>query len=151
MAITIRPPFLTDFIAESVASIDGAKTITAEQIKLIEKTCEEILKDKGVRFVGVINRMGRLVVGKHNPSIKSHLLDNEDKMVYMQLAMEIFLRQEFDKKLGSIDYVLSKRKKVNMISIPIEKYLVLVSTEPGINVDDTFKDSVDRLAPVLRN
>ena len=124
---------------------------TAEQIKLIEKTCEEILKDKGVRFVGVINRMGRLVVGKHNPSIKSHLLDNEDEMVYMQLAMEIFLRQEFDKKLGTIDYVLSKRKKVNMISIPIEKYLVLVSTEPGINVDDTFKDSVDRLAPVLRN
>ncbi len=124
---------------------------TAEQIKLIEKACDEILKDKGVRFVGVINKMGRLVVGRYNTSIKSHLLDNEDQMVYMQLAMEIFLRQEFDKKLGSVDYVLSKRKKVNMISIPVEKYLVLVSTEPGIDVDKTFKETIDRLAPVLKN
>ena len=123
----------------------------AEQIKLIEKACDEILKHKGIRFVGVINKMGRLVVGRYNTSIKSHLLDNEDQMVYMQLAMEIFLRQEFDKKLGSIDYVLSKRKKVNMISIPIEKYLVLVSTEPGIDVDNTFKETIDRLAPVLKN
>lgn len=124
---------------------------TAEQIKLIEKACDEILRDKGVRFVGVINKMGRLVVGRYNTSIKSHLLDNEDQMVYMQLAMEIFLRQEFDKKLGSVDYVLSKRKKVNMISIPVEKYLVLVSTEPGIDVDKTFKETIDRLAPVLKN
>ncbi len=124
---------------------------TAEQIKLIEKACDEILKDRGVRFVGVINKMGRLVVGRYNTSIKSHLLDNEDQMVYMQLAMEIFLRQEFDKKLGSVDYVLSKRKKVNMISIPVEKYLVLVSTEPGIDVDKTFKETIDRLAPVLKN
>ena len=123
----------------------------AEQIKLIEKACDEILKHKGIRFVGVINKMGRLVVGRYNTSIKSHLLDNEDQMVYMQLAMELFLRQEFDKKLGSIDYVLSKRKKVNMISIPIEKYLVLVSTEPGIDVDNTFKETIDRLAPVLKN
>ncbi len=124
---------------------------TAEQIKLIEKACDEILSDKGVRFVGVINKMGRLVVGRYNTSIKSHLLDNEDQMVYMQLAMEIFLRQEFDKKLGSVDYVLSKRKKVNMISIPVEKYLVLVSTEPGIDVDKTFKETIDRLAPALKN
>ncbi len=124
---------------------------TVEQIKLIEKACDEILKDRGVRFVGVINKMGRLVVGRYNTSIKSHLLDNEDQMVYMQLAMEIFLRQEFDKKLGSVDYVLSKRKKVNMISIPVEKYLVLVSTEPGIDVDKTFKETIDRLAPVLKN
>ncbi len=124
---------------------------TVEQIKLIEKACDEILSDKGVRFVGVINKMGRLVVGRYNTSIKSHLLDNEDQMVYMQLAMEIFLRQEFDKKLGSVDYVLSKRKKVNMISIPVEKYLVLVSTEPGIDVDKTFKETIDRLAPVLKN
>ncbi len=124
---------------------------TAEQIKLIEKACDEILKDKGVRFVGVINKMGRLVVGRYNTSIKSHLLDNEDQMVYMQLAMEIFLRQEFDKKLGSVDYVLSKRKKVNMISIPVEKYLVLVSTEPGIDVDKIFKETIDRLSPALRN
>lgn len=124
---------------------------SSEQIKLIENSCDEMLKDKGVRFVGVINRMGRLVVGKHSPSSKSHLLDNEDEMVYMQLAMEIFLRQEFDKKLGSIDYVLSKRKKVNMISIPVAKYLVLVSTEPNVNVDNTFNDTVSRLTPILKN
>lgn len=123
----------------------------SEKIKLIEKACDDILKGSGVRFVGVINRMGKLVVGKHESSIKSHLLDNEDQMVYMQLAMEIFLRQEFDQKLGQIDYVLSKRKKVSMISIPIEKYLVLVSTEPSVNVDDVFKKTFAKLSPVLKN
>lgn len=119
--------------------------------KAIQNATKEILKEPQVRFVGIINRMGRLVVGEYRGDVKSHLLDKEDEMVYMQLAMEIFLRQEFDKKLGSIDYVLSKRKKVNMISIPIEKYLVLVSTEPTANVDNVFTLTKNQLSPVLKN
>lgn len=119
--------------------------------KAIQSATKEILKEPQVRFVGIINRMGRLVVGEYRSDVKSHLLDKEDEMVYMQLAMEIFLRQEFDKKLGPIDYVLSKRKKVNMISIPIEKYLVLVSTEPTANVDNVFTLTKNQLSPVLKN
>lgn len=119
--------------------------------KAIQSATKEILKEPQVRFVGIINRMGRLVAGEYRSDVKSHLLDKEDEMVYMQLAMEIFLRQEFDKKLGPIDYVLSKRKKVNMISIPIEKYLVLVSTEPTANVDNVFTLTKSQLSPVLKN
>jgi len=79
--------------------------------------------------------MGRVIVERYQEGITSLLQDKEDRMISMQLALEVFLRDEFDEKLGPIDYVLSKRKKISLISIPIGKHLVLVSAEPNADVN----------------
>ncbi len=97
--------------------------------------CDSLLEEPGMRFAGVVNRMGRLVVGRFREGVKSHLDDKEDGMAYMEFAMEVFLRTEFDDKLGAVEYVLSKRKKINVISIPVGGHVVLVSTEPGADVE----------------
>ncbi len=108
---------------------------TSEEIKSLEEASKKILQEEKVRLVRIINRMGRVIVERYQEGITSLLQDKEDRMISMQLALEIFLRDEFDEKLGPIDYVLSKRKKINLISIPIGKYLVLVSTEPNADVN----------------
>lgn len=108
---------------------------TSEEIKSMESIAETLLHEDKLRFIGIINRMGRVIVKRYREGVTSLLKDQEDQMISMQLALEIFLREEFDEKLGPIDYVLSKRKKVNLISIPIGKYLVLVSTDPSVDVD----------------
>ena len=110
-----------------------------EQIQALEGACDTLLAVPKMRFVGVINKLGKLVVGRFGEGVTSHLSDKEDGMAYMELAMEIFLREEFDDKLGSIDYVLSKRKKVNIISMPIGNYLILISTERDADVDSIVK------------
>ena len=108
---------------------------TSEEIKSIEQGSKKILQEEKVRLVRIINRLGRVIVERYQEGITSLLHDKEDRMISMQLALEIFLRDEFDEKLGPIDYVLSKRKKISLISIPIGKYLVLVSAEPNADVN----------------
>ena len=123
---------------------------TKEQISAIEDAAKSILGDKNIRLVRVINRMGRIIVERYQEGVTSLLVDKEDKMISMQLALEIFLRDEFNEKLGEIDYVLSKRKKINLISIPIEKYLVLVSTEPNSDVESIVRKTSEKLSDVLK-
>ena len=122
---------------------------TEEKISAIEEAAKSILQDKNIRLVRVINRMGRIIVERYQDGVTSLLVDKEDKMISMQLALEVFLRDEFDEKLGPIDYVLSKRKKINLISIPIQKYLILVSTEPNGNVAEIVKKTSENMANVL--
>lgn len=110
-----------------------------EQIQALEGACNTLLAVPKMRFVGVISKLGKLIVGRFGQGVTSHLSDKEDGMAYMELAMEIFLREEFDEKLGKIDYVLSKRKKINMISMPVGNYLILISTERDADVDSIVK------------
>lgn len=109
--------------------------INDQELEMLATACDTIRELPKIRFVGIINKMGKLVVGKFREGVESYLDNKEDGMAYMEIAMEVFLREEFDEKLGAIDYVHSKRKKISMISIPIGKYLVLVSAEPDLNVD----------------
>ena len=106
-----------------------------DRIMAFEGACDALLTLPKTRFVGVINKMGKLVVGKFKKGVTSHLSDREDGMAYMEMAMEVFLREEFDEKLGTIDYVLSRRKKISLISMPVGKYLVLISAEPDSDVE----------------
>jgi len=120
-----------------------------EQIKSFEEGCNSILTLPKMRFVGVINQMGRIVTGKFKEGVTSYLDDKEDGMAYMELAMEVFLREEFDQKLGEVEYVLSKRKKINIISIPMKTYLILISSEPNADVDDIVEKTRDVFGKIL--
>ncbi len=100
-----------------------------------ENAADTVLELPGMRFIGVINKMGKLVVGRFKKGVKSHLSDRENGMAYMEFAMEVFLREEFDEKLGPIEYVLSKRKKISIISMPVGNYLLLISAERDADVD----------------
>jgi len=120
-----------------------------EQIKSFQEACNSILALPKIRFTGIINQMGRIVTGKYKEGVTSYLDDKEDGMAYMELAMEVFLREEFNEKLGEVDYVLSKRKKINIISIPMKKYLILISSEPEAEVEDIIEKTRDIFGKIL--
>ena len=122
---------------------------TPKEIKSLESVAETLLQEDKLRFIGIINRMGRVIVKRYREGVTSLLKDQEDQMISMQLALEIFLREEFDEKLGPIDYVLSKRKKVNLISIPIGKHLVLVSTDPSVDVNAVAAKTTENFRNLL--
>ena len=122
---------------------------TPQQIQSLENGCESLLALPKMRFVGIINKMGKLVVGKFKKGVTSYLNDKEDGMAYMEFAMEVFLREEFDEKLGTIDYVLSKRKKINVISMPLGEYLILISTEPDAEVESIVQKTYDIFRKIL--
>lgn len=124
--------------------------ISKDKSQSLQKACEVLVNEPKLRYIGIINKMGRTIAEVYQRGIVSLLQDKEDKMISMELALEIFLREEFDDKLGPIEYVLSKRKKVNLISIPIANHLVLISTEPKAKIDEIVQKTREMISKILQ-
>jgi len=85
--------------------------------------------DSKIRFAGVIISMGRLVAGGMAPS-KTRLGDRKrDEMLYMELALRVKMRSEFDDDLGKVKFSMSFREKLIVMSFPMENDVLMVSME----------------------
>lgn len=114
-----------------------------------ELFCNEILKQNGVRFVGVINNMGRIVLGRYGKDI-TPLVDEEQHKMCLEHALELLLTKDLDEPLGKIKHIISKREKVNMITIPMNNHIVLVSAEqnasPELIIETAQKLIMDQIS-----
>ena len=95
-----------------------------------EKLCELAKKaDSNVRFAGIINSRGRLIAGGMIPS-KKRLGDRKrDEMLYMELALRVKMRSEFDDDLGKVKFSMSFREKIIVMSFPMKNDVLMVSME----------------------
>jgi hypothetical protein len=55
------------------------------------------------------------------------------EMLYMELALRVRMRQEFDAELGSVKFAMSYRDKVIVMSFPVGKEILLTSAEKDLN------------------
>jgi hypothetical protein len=99
-----------------------------------ETLCRSIMEmDPGIRFVGLINEKGHLVAGGMTEG-KQPLEDTKkDEMLYLELALRVRMRQEFDAELGSVKFAMSYREKVIVMSFPMGKEILLVSSEKTLD------------------
>jgi len=95
-----------------------------------ENLCELAKKtDSKIRFAGVINSKGRLSAGGMIPS-KKRLGDRKgDEMLYMELALRVKMRSEFDDDLGKVKFSRSFREKLIVMSFPMKNDILMVSME----------------------
>jgi len=94
------------------------------------KLCESAKKaDSKVRFAGVINSRGRLIAGGMVSSKKALEDEKKDEMLFMELALRVKMRSEFDSDLGKVKFSLSLREKLIVMSFPIKNDVLMVSME----------------------
>ena len=95
-----------------------------------ENLCTLVQKiDSDIRFVGIINSKGRLVAGGMISS-KKRLGDRKgDEMLYMELALRVRMRREFDDDLGKVEFSMSFREKLIVMSFPMKNDVLMVSME----------------------
>lgn len=111
-------------------------TLAITETIFFEDTCKRIQQDlHSMRFIGVINHLGHLVAGGFREGILSHMNSDREYMMYMGFVLEMNMRKDFDDALGKINYIHSQREKVNMISIPIGNYVILLATEIDVDVN----------------
>lgn len=103
--------------------------LKSEQVINLERVCKQLTASHGIRFCGVINNKGRLIAGGFKAGVIPYENDERRQMAYMELALDLSMRREFDNSLGRIKSIVSKRENVNLISIPFEQNLILISTE----------------------
>ena len=95
-----------------------------------QKLCESAKKaDSKIRFAGIINSRGRLIAGGMVSSKKALEDEKKDEMLFMELALRVKMRSEFDSELGKVKFSLSHREKLIVMSFPIKNDVLLVSME----------------------
>ncbi len=102
-----------------------------------DKVCKKVMDlDPKIRFAGMINEKGRLFAGGMKEGLKSLEDTRDDEMLYMQLVLRAKMRREFDRVLGTVEFALSYREKVIIMSFPMKDYVLLLSAEKGIDISD---------------
>ncbi len=107
----------------------------ANEYWLFNEKCKKLLQYDEIRFAGCINSMGRLVAGGFKEGITPLEDEAERQKMYMELALRVSMRKDFDYSLGSVKYSASRREKAVMMSFPLGSNVLLISAEPTIDID----------------
>jgi len=108
--------------------------LSSHKLAKIEKKCNQILKNDNLKFVGVINSLGNLIAGGFKKDTTMIGTENLQKMMYMQLKLDLDMRKDYDELYGPVSYVLSKRRHAEKFTIPIGDCMVLLITEPNFDL-----------------
>ena len=95
------------------------------------KICETVFTvDPKIRFAGVINERGRLVAGGMKENIEPLESEKDDEMIFMELALRVKMRKEFDKQLGPVNFAIASRERAIAISVVINDDILYIVAEP---------------------
>jgi len=103
--------------------------------KLFKQKLDEILSEQEIRFAGFVNMQGDLVEGQFREDVVPFENDEEQKRIFRELAIRISTRKNFDFSMGAVKYSASRREKLVMMSFPLKNIILLITTEPNVNID----------------
>lgn len=99
--------------------------------------------DSKIRFAGIINERGRLVAGGMKEGVPPLETEKDDEMLFMELALRVKMRKEFDKQLGSVNFALASRERALAISFLINEDILYVAAEPDLDYCKLPKQILD--------
>ena len=98
--------------------------------------CEQVFKiDEKIRSVRVINNKGKLIAGGMRQGLKALEDAKKDEMLFMELSLRVRMRHEFDEEFGPVEFSLSHRGKVILMSYPMIENVLFVSTERQVDLN----------------
>jgi len=112
-----------------------SKKENPKYLEKYQKQCEKILSEPEIRFAGIISEMGRLIAGGFKKGIVPLEDDSERQKLYMELALRVATRREFDSSMGRVKYSSARREKVVTLSFPLKNCILMVVAEPQVNID----------------
>ena len=94
------------------------------------KICDSIITiDPKIRFAGIINERGRLVAGGMKENVEPLESEKDDEMIFMELALRVKMRKEFDKQLGPVSFAMASRQRAIAMSFPLGEDILYVVSE----------------------
>ena len=97
----------------------------------LDQLCNPIFTlDSSIRFVGIINKMGKLVAGGMKHGLKS--MENNEKSLelYLEFVLKNETNKDFDLEFGKTIYSFSEREKIKIHRFPLDdNYLLRVSMD----------------------
>ena len=106
-----------------------------DNVEELEKICQKIINlDPDMRSARIINSRGHLIAGGMKKGLMSLEAQKQDEMMFMELALRVRMRHEFDHEFGEVHFSMSYREKVIVMSFPLAKDdVLLVSAEKNLD------------------
>lgn len=112
----------------------------AQERDFLHKLCDSILNaDKTVRFAGVIDNEGKLLIGRYradipSPLIKANMEQNTKATSFYSAYQALAINKRFESDLGQIRFQVTEFDKVTLVSIPLtaqsDRYLCISLDAP---------------------
>ena len=96
----------------------------------LSELCNSIFEiNEKIRFVGIIDQMGKLIRGDMKKGLPSLEKNDGSIRLYLGYAINNILRRDFDNVFGKVLYTFSERERIKLLTIPIDDNLLLVSMD----------------------
>jgi hypothetical protein len=115
--------------------------------------CKEILQlDNSIRFIGIANNLGSLVATAYRSDL-TPLMDKQETSHYaIQAVLRVATREDFESKIGRLEYSIGKYERLIRATIPIRLssskeyeskfYYLLLSFDLNFNVMDVIENKI---------
>src|ERR671933_812722 len=119
----------------------------------LDSICKEILQlDNSIRFIGIANNLGSLVATAYRNDL-TPLMDKQETSHYaIQAVLRATTREDFESKIGKLEYSIGKYERLLRATIPIRPfgkeydeskfYYLLVSFDLNSNVIDVIENKI---------
>ena len=116
----------------------------------LEGLCNKILHlDNSIRFVGIANNLGSLVATAYRAGL-TPLMDKQETSHYaIQAVLRAATREDFESKIGRLEYSIGKYEKLIRATIPLPSkedgskfYYLLLSFDLNSNVTNVIENKV---------
>lgn len=98
------------------------------KIEKLQGVFDKLLtRNKPIRYITLVNKMGKNIVEKKQRNVKSLVSKNKAQSMYMQLMLDITMRKDLNPNMGKLKFIVAYREKTSVITIPVKKYLVFIS------------------------
>lgn len=115
----------------------------------LENICKEIMNlDSKMRSARIINNRGHLVAGGMKEGLVALEESKQDEMMFMELALRVRMRHDFDKELGKVHFSMSYRDKVIIMSFPLDNDDVLLASG---ELDINFKEIPFKILEIIKD
>lgn len=98
-------------------------------IEDLEGVCRAVMDlDPRMRSARIINSRGHLEAGGMRSGLESLEEKKHDEMMFMELVLRVRMRHEFDAELGRVNFSMSHRERVVLMSFPLAGDGVLLAS-----------------------
>ena len=100
----------------------------------LDALCESVLRvNKNVQSVSVLSKMGRLVGENSKPEFANRFHGSRNEHLFMQSVLQISMGRDFDDVYGPINYYVSERANLTLLTFPLDDNVLLVTCSKNLS------------------
>ena len=101
---------------------------------LLESLCNSIIKlNRSIQSVAVINNRGRVMEKFSKTKFTKQFPNHLNELFCMSCVLQISMGKDFDENYGPINYHISERSNLAIITFPLDENVILITANKNIS------------------